>query len=108
MILTIESSLKSFKIFPRKGSIKRETTGGDGSGVTLRSDDEKKGTPEERAKLRAENFERRVRVASERLPEGWKVKRSKNFVASCPKHVLKRFAKHSRTKLIAVPCTRPS
>ncbi len=73
-------TLKSFKIFPRKGSIKREVTGGDETGVTVRTG-EKKGTPEERAKDRAENFERRVRLATERLPDGWKVKRSKNFVA---------------------------
>ncbi len=73
------TSLKSFKIFPRKGSIKREVTG-DGSGVSV-TKGEGKLTDEERAKKRQEKFEQRVRVAQERLPEGWKMKRSKNFVA---------------------------
>ena len=82
------ASLKSFKIFPRKGSVKRETTGGDGTGVTV-IDGEKKLTDEEKAKKRQETFERRVRLASERLPDGWKIKRSKNFVAIT--HVDARF-----------------
>ena len=76
------SSLKSFKIFPRKGSVKREVTGGDGTGVTVISGDkDKKLTDEEKAKKRQDAFERHVRLATERLPDGWKVKRSKNFVA---------------------------
>ena len=73
------TALKSFKIFPRKGTIKRETTG-DGSGVTVTSSDSKL-TDEERAKKRQEKFEQRVRIGQERLPDGWKMKRSKNFVA---------------------------
>lgn len=70
-------SLKSFKLIPRKGSVKRETTGDDR--VTL-TEDLSKLTPEERAKARTEKFERELRIAQERLPEGWGVKRSKNYV----------------------------
>jgi hypothetical protein len=76
------TTLKSFKIFPRKGSVKREVTSDDPSGVTiLKGDKDKASTAADRAKQRIEKFEQRVRVASERLPEGWKMKRSKNFVA---------------------------
>ena len=70
--------MKSFKIFPRKGTVKREVT--DGSDVVIRTDLSKE-TPEERYKRRQAEFEKRVRLASERLTEGWTVKRSKNYVA---------------------------
>lgn len=76
------TTLKSFKIFPRKGSVKREVTSDDPSGVTIvKGDKDGVSTAAERAKQRVDRFEQRVRVASERLPEGWKMKRSKNFVA---------------------------
>ena len=76
------TTLKSFKIFPRKGSVKREVTGEDPTGVTIiDGDKDKSATPEARTKKKQDLFEQRVRVANERLPEGWKMKRSKNFVA---------------------------
>jgi hypothetical protein len=70
--------MKSFKIFPRKGTVKREVT--DASDVIVRGDFSKE-TPEDRYKRRQADFEKRVRLASERLTEGWTVKRSKNYVA---------------------------
>lgn len=70
-------ALKSFKVFPRKGSVKRETTGDD---VVLTADLSKL-TPEERLKRRLSKFERDLEIAKSRLPEGWTVKRSKNYVA---------------------------
>lgn len=71
------ASLKSFKLIPRKGTVTRETTGDDRVSLV---DDTSKLTPEERAKARLERFERELRIAQERLPEGWSVKRSKNYV----------------------------
>ena len=71
--------LKSFKIFPRKGSVKRETTG-EGSGVRIVTDLSNL-TPAERLKERQEAFERNLRISTERLTDGWTVKRSKNYVA---------------------------
>lgn len=74
---TLLQTLKSFKAFPRKGTVKRETTGDD---VVLTADLSKL-TPEERHKRRLTKFERDLEIAKSRLPDGWTVKRSKNYVA---------------------------
>jgi hypothetical protein len=74
----IVGMLKSFKIFPRKGIVKRETTGEDRVVV---SGDTSKMTPEERYKDRVAKFERKLKLATDRLTAGWVVKRSKNYVA---------------------------
>lgn len=71
-------ALKSFKIFPRRGTVKRETTGDDDVIVTS---DLSKLSPEDRLKRRTSIFEKKLRLASERLTDGWFVKRSKNYVA---------------------------
>jgi len=71
-------ALKSVKLFPRTGSVKRETTGD--SDVTVIKDLSKL-TPEERYKHRVEEFERKLRISTERLTEGWKVVRGKHHVA---------------------------
>ncbi len=71
-------ALKSVKIFPRTGSVKRETTGD--SDVTVIKDLSKL-TPEERHKHRVAEFERKLRISTERLTEGWKVVRGKHHVA---------------------------
>jgi hypothetical protein len=70
--------MKSFKIFPRKGTVKREETGDDR--VTI-LDDLSKATPEQRYERRQAAFDKQVRLATERLTDGWIVKRSKNYVA---------------------------
>jgi len=70
------ASLKSFKTFPPKKALKGETTGGN---IVLK--DTSKMTPEEKAKEKADRFERNVAKATERLTDGWTVKRSKNYVA---------------------------
>lgn len=72
-------SMKSFKIFPRKGTVKREVTG-EGNDVLLRGDLSKL-SPEERFERRQARFEKQLRLATERLTDGWLVKRSKNYVA---------------------------
>jgi hypothetical protein len=72
------TTMKSFKSIPRKGTLKKATTGEDD--VTFRGD-ESKLTPEERAKARQQRFERNLKAATDRLPEGWRVKRSTNYVA---------------------------
>jgi len=71
------NTLKSFRIIPRKGVVKRETTGG---AVTVPTDTSKL-PPEERAKLKLEKFERQLKVVESKLPDGWSMKRSKSFVA---------------------------
>jgi hypothetical protein len=71
--------MKSVKIFPRKGTVKREVTGDDAD-ITIRGDLSKL-SPEDRYKRRQANFEKSLKVATERLTDGWFVKRSKNYVA---------------------------
>lgn len=71
-------ALKSFKLFARKGTVKREVTGDDDVLITK---DISKLTPEERLKRRTSVFEKNLRLATERLTDGWYVKRSKNYVA---------------------------
>jgi hypothetical protein len=72
-------AMKSFKVFPRKGSVKPETTG-DRPDIVLRGDASKL-TPQERYSRRIQAFDRAVSIGTERLPKGWKVEKSKNFVA---------------------------
>ena len=66
------------KLFPRTGSVKRKTTG-DSDVVVVK--DISKLSPEERFKHRVEEFERKLRISTERLTEGWKVVRGKHHVA---------------------------
>jgi hypothetical protein len=72
-------ALKSFKVFPRKGTVKRETT--DDSDVVIMDGDLSKLAPEERYRRRQAKFEKALRIATERLTDGWYLKRSKNYVA---------------------------
>lgn len=71
-------AFKSFKIFPRKGTIKREVTGEDD---VIFTKDLSKLSPVDRLRRRTLTFEKNLRLATERLTEGWFVKRSKNYVA---------------------------
>jgi hypothetical protein len=74
----IVNAFKSFKVFQRKGSVKRETTGEDD--VVFVGDIDKL-PPAERAARKQQAFDKAVRISQERLPDGWTVKRSKNYVA---------------------------
>jgi hypothetical protein len=67
--------LKSFKMIPRTKGL-ASTTGDD---VVL--EDLTKLTPEQRARRRLEKFDQALTTEIKRLPEGWTVKRSANFVA---------------------------
>jgi hypothetical protein len=51
------------------------------SAVRIMTGDISKLTPEERYQRRQANFEKGLRIATERLTDGWYVKRSKNYVA---------------------------
>jgi hypothetical protein len=67
------SALRSFKIFPRKGVLKRETAGGGLADVVA---DAKDDTPEGRFKRRRDSFDRRLSLCRDRLTPGWKVEPS--------------------------------
>lgn len=71
-------AFKSFKLFPRKGTVKREVTGDDDVMVVK---DVSKLAPVDRLRRRTAIFEKNLRLATERLTDGWTVKRSKNYVA---------------------------
>ena len=77
-----QSSLKSFKIIPRIGSL---TAGRDSAKVDVDLNifmrTWKKVSPEERAKKRAEFYDREMKTVLDRLPEDWKQKKSKNCFA---------------------------
>ena len=76
---TFLSSLKTFKFIKRKGSIIRAGTTSD-SAITIKTDD-KELTPAERDKQRKQKFDKELRVASKRMEKGWKIQKSKNYVA---------------------------
>lgn len=77
------TTMKSFKVIPRKaaGKVGQAATTGEGGAAPTPPVDTAKLTPEERAKARQQRFERDLKTATDRLPDGWTVKRSKNYVA---------------------------
>lgn len=79
------TTMKSFKSIPRKaaGKVGQAATTGEGGATSspVAPLDLSKLTPEERAKARQQRFERDLKTATDRLPDGWTVKRSKNYVA---------------------------
>ena len=89
-------SLKSFRFIQRKGSIVEGGTTGTGEvEIELDGDGKKKEkTPAEILKEREAAFDRHVRQASAKLTKGWKVQKSRNFVAFT--HVDKKYT----TKLL--------
>lgn len=75
------STLKTFKIFPRKGAVKRETTGDSDYGRISVGEDLRRLTPEQRLERKKAAVERALKLATDRLTAGWSVKRSKNYIA---------------------------
>ena len=71
-------ALKSFKFIKRTGSLIRQggTTGNDIEFLGA-----KKLTPKEKEKRRTKRFERELKNVSANRPAGWKIKKSKNYVA---------------------------
>lgn len=72
---SILQCMKSFKVIPKTAKALDKPE--DAHPVIL---DLEKKTPVERLKIRTDAFEKRVAIATERLPDGWVVKRSKNYV----------------------------
>ncbi len=84
-------SLKTFKFIQRKGSILEGRSSGDDGVEFDINDKKKKETPAQLKKKRAEKFDRQVRRASAALTKGWRIQKSKNFVAFT--HVDKKYTK---------------
>jgi len=70
-------SLKSFKLFQRKGTLPTAT----GERKIEIDEPGKKRTPEEEAKRRDDKFQTTLRKSVEALTQGWTRKNSKNYVA---------------------------
>ena len=75
----IEAAFRSFRVIPHSQAIGTATTGDDPDIVISGSG--KKLTPEERAKKREDGFNAYLNRAKETLPDGWKIKESKNYIA---------------------------
>lgn len=73
------ASLKTFKLFPRTGSL-TEGRKGPGDEITFADLLDEGVSAEDRAKRRAALFESEVKRTFDRLPEGWTTKKTKNFV----------------------------
>jgi hypothetical protein len=79
----IETAFKTFKIFPRTGTLPgAESTPGDDGDVIVTEDQSKKHlTDDQLRKERNDLFSQRLARIKDTLPKDWKVKESENFTA---------------------------
>ncbi len=75
----IEAAFRSFKVIPHSASLGAARTGQ--SGDIVIKDPGKKQTPEEKKKKRESDFAAYLARLKETLPDGWKIKESKNYIA---------------------------
>lgn len=79
----LEAAFKSFKIFPRTGTLPgAESTPGDDGDIVIHGDDSKKHlTDDQLKKERNDLYAQRLARIKDTLPKDWKVKESDNFTA---------------------------
>ncbi len=87
--MLFKKSFKTFKFIQRRGSITQGGTTGSGLVEIDTADGNSKESPEEIFRKREARFDREVRRASAALPSGWRVQKSRNFVALT--HVDKKY-----------------
>lgn len=75
----VEAAFRSFKVIPHSATLGSAVTGK--SGDIVIKDPNKKTTPEEKKAKRESDFNAHLARLKETLPDGWKIKESKNYIA---------------------------